>query len=80
MPYLQTPSVNIGMRQAGRERPSSVIDCEDNVQAINMAIERALSFKENYQHIFGNGCTSEKIIEILLSISNYKVAKEFYDL
>lgn len=28
VPYLQTPSVNYGNRQAGRERPSSVFDAE----------------------------------------------------
>lgn len=80
VPYLQTPSVNIGIRQAGRERPNSVIDCENDAKAIKKAIEQALSFREEYEQIFGNGRTSDKIVKILSNIPNYKVAKEFYDL
>ncbi|MEJ9281706.1 UDP-N-acetylglucosamine 2-epimerase [Ureibacillus thermosphaericus] len=80
VPYLHTPTVNIGNRQAGRERPNSVIDCESNVLSIQNGIVKALQYNGNYQQIFGDGNTSKKIVEILKSIPDFKVIKEFYDL
>lgn len=42
-PSLGTPTVNIGLRQAGRVRAASVIDCEPSAGAIIKALETALS-------------------------------------
>ncbi len=41
-PALRTPSVNIGMRQKGRPRAASVIDCAAETAAIEDAIATAL--------------------------------------
>ena len=42
-PALKVPTVNIGPRQAGRLRSTSVIDCGEDRDEIRAAIERALS-------------------------------------
>ena len=79
VPYLQTPTVNIGNRQAGRERPNSVIDCAGDGTSIQNAIQKALQFDGEYEQIFGDGDTARQIIKYLKSISNYSIQKEFYD-
>lgn len=42
-PSMGKPTVNIGQRQAGRQRAPSVLDCAADANAIRDAIERALS-------------------------------------
>lgn len=42
-PVLKTPTVNIGARQKGRLRYSSVIDCEEEKKAIVDAMRKAVS-------------------------------------
>ena len=80
VPYLQTPTVNCGDRQKGRERPASVVDCEMSVEAIKNAIDYTLKNKMNYEKIFGDGHTANKIYKQLKLILNYKIQKEFFDL
>lgn len=80
VPYLQTPTINCGDRQKGRERPASVIDCELSTGSIKSAIDYALSANIKYEKIFGNGDTANKIYEQIKTIPNFKVQKEFYDL
>lgn len=80
VPYLETPTVNIGDRQKGREKPNSVIDCASNVADIKRGINRALKGFDRYDRLFGEGQTAKKIYEQLKQISNYKIQKEFYDL
>lgn len=80
VPYLQTPTVNIGDRQLGRERPNSIFDTESNVDEILKAIDKALSFNGKYEYIFGEGKTSRDIFDILKSIGSFKIQKGFYDL
>ncbi|MFJ7408992.1 MULTISPECIES: UDP-N-acetylglucosamine 2-epimerase [unclassified Lysinibacillus] len=80
VPYLHTPAVNIGTRQAGREKPDCVFDSQPNKEAIINGIEKALTFKGPFNEIFGDGNTSDKIIEILSNLTQTKVEKGFYDL
>lgn len=80
VPYLETPSVNIGSRQNGREKPSSVFDAKLETNSIQSAIEKALIFNGKYERIFGNGDSSSKIINILKELENYSIQKGFYDL
>lgn len=80
VPYLQTPTINCGDRQKGRERPSSVIDCEMTVESIKNAINYALNNEFVYEKIFGEGHTADNIYNQLKEIPNYKIQKEFYDL
>ncbi|AYC28954.1 UDP-N-acetylglucosamine 2-epimerase [Paenisporosarcina cavernae] len=79
-PYLQTPTVNIGNRQKGRERPASIIDCTSDLNSIETAIHQAIQFDGNYERIFGEGKADALIMDYLLSIPHYSIKKEFYDL
>jgi len=80
VPYLQTPTINCGNRQAGRQRPSSVFDVELNEESIRKGIDLALQFKGPYEQIFGSGNVSRKIVDILKKMPSYLIKKEFYDL
>ncbi|WP_322446251.1 UDP-N-acetylglucosamine 2-epimerase [Robertmurraya mangrovi] len=82
VPYLQTPTVNIGSRQKGRLSPESVFNSKPDVIDIKENIQRALDFKfqnnTNYK-LFGDGNTSTKIISIIKENLNFTTIKEFYD-
>lgn len=80
VPYLQTPTVNCGDRQDGRQRPASVFEVELNEESIRDGINRALQYTEPYEKIFGEGNVSQNILEIIKKLPSYKVQKEFYDL
>lgn len=80
VPYLQTPTVNCGERQSGREKPSSVFDCTLEVPSIEHAIKSAFVYKGPYDQIFGDGHVVEKIMAILKRLPSFSVQKEFYDL
>ncbi|MED0658397.1 UDP-N-acetylglucosamine 2-epimerase [Bacillus smithii] len=81
-PYLETPTINIGNRQSGRIRPSSVFDCDPNVKEITEAITKALNYKfenDDQYKIFGDGKTSKRILSILKKIEIKPIMKKFYD-
>ncbi|KQL36750.1 UDP-N-acetylglucosamine 2-epimerase [Psychrobacillus sp. FJAT-21963] len=80
VPYLHTPTVNCGERQAGRERPTSVFDTELSENSIVNSITEALAFNNHYEYIFGNGQVTEKILEQLRKLPVFFIKKEFYDL
>ena len=42
-PAAQTPTVNVGIRQKGRPRAETVLDCPPQASAIEVAVHRALS-------------------------------------
>ncbi len=85
-PTLKKPVVNIGKRQKGRLRADSVIDCEENEQAIVEAIKKGLSsdFKKLIQKVinpYGKGGASLKIKDYLKNVSLENILmKKFYDL
>jgi len=84
-PVLQKPVVNIGKRQQGRLKADSIIDCEENEQAIAEAIKKGISpeFKEivkNAVNPYGQGNVSFKIKEYLKKTSLRKILmKKFHD-
>ena len=87
---LEAPSfcvgtVNIGQRQAGRVRSSSIIDVNSNYDEIIAAIKRLHSkeFKEVLKvtkNPFLRNNTSEKIVDIVLMNAKRKNIKKFYNL
>lgn len=79
VPYLQTPTVNIGERQAGRERPSSVLQAELSVESIRATIDQALTYDGPYEQLFGDGTTSSQMMNQLKQIDEFRVVKEFYE-
>jgi GDP/UDP-N,N'-diacetylbacillosamine 2-epimerase (hydrolysing) len=83
---FKVPTVNIGDRQKGRARANSVIDCETTQDEISKAINQAISpefqaFCQKVENIYGQGNTTEQIIEILKKFQeNVNLKKSFYDL
>jgi UDP-hydrolysing UDP-N-acetyl-D-glucosamine 2-epimerase len=70
---LALPTVNVGLRQHGRERPRNVLDATAEKQCILKKIEEARSdaFKSSLQGMtnpYGDGYAAERIVEILTSV------------
>lgn len=82
-PSFSVPTVNIGRRQDGRPRASSVIDCPPERTAIAAAINRALGHHcHGVVNPYGDGRTSERIVAILRDTADWPslIYKSFHDL
>ena len=81
-PALGTPTVNIGDRQKGRLMAHTVICCEPVEKMITDAIDKAMKMKRKRSSLYGDGNTSEKIVEIIKkSLKNgIELKKHFYDI
>ena len=83
---VNTPAINIGDRQKGRVQPKSVVNCSCNFQEISKALLKIneVSLIEeinNMENPYGDGFTSQKIIDILKSVDLSKLnTKPFFDL
>ncbi len=63
---LGCPAVNLGPRQAGRERPASVIEVDTpDVDRIARAIEEAVSGRTSCDHPYGSGGAGGRIAAVL---------------
>ena len=67
------PTVNVGMRQKGRERPANVVDAEPDKTAILAALRQATSraFIESLRGMrnpYGEGKASKMILEVLTTL------------
>lgn len=85
VPALLVPTVNIGDRQKGRIRVSTVIDCKDNVNDIKKAINKAIKTKGTIRLIdipFYKKNTSKLIAKQIVNVFSKKVnlMKKFYDI
>jgi len=86
VPSFSKATINIGDRQQGRVKATSVIDCETNNKDIEKAIKKALSveFKEELKsskNPYGDKNSSIEIVEVLKSIDlNGIIKKQFYNL
>jgi GDP/UDP-N,N'-diacetylbacillosamine 2-epimerase (hydrolysing) len=86
-PSFGVPTINIGDRQKGRLQALNVINCKPFSKDIIKAMEIALSdeFRTNIKSVtnpYGDGRTSEKIIEIIQEFvlnNKIKIKKKFYD-
>ena len=76
---LGTPTVNIGDRQAMRERNASVFDCAISPEAIDRAIESALAFAGPFTNIYDQGGCAPRIAACLkqLPLSPAQKKKKF---
>ena len=85
-PSFKIGTINIGDRQKGRIKASSVIDCEPNKDSILNSFEKLYSkeFQETLKttiNPYGDGYASKKIVEILKSVDLGNILKKsFYDL
>jgi len=86
VPSFKIGTINIGDRQEGRVKASSIIDCKPNKNSILKAFDKLYSkeFQEALKitiNPYGNTCASEKIIEVLKNVDLENILKKsFYDL
>ena len=85
VPSFKIGTVNIGSRQTGRIKSSSIVDCNANKDEIIQAINKIFDpeFKRDIKNIsnpYGDGNTSSRIIKVIeeIDLKNYK-KKFFYD-
>lgn len=85
-PTAGKPTINIGVRQDGRIKATSIIDCDGTAEAIAAAIRFAISPAGQAQAAatispFGDGQTAPRIKQILQSTRlNRHAIKRFHDL
>jgi UDP-hydrolysing UDP-N-acetyl-D-glucosamine 2-epimerase len=84
---FKLPVVNVGNRQAGRDRAANVLDCADDRASITATIRRALdpAFRaslENLRNPYGDGHATERIVETLknVELGDRLLVKRFADL
>jgi UDP-N-acetyl-D-glucosamine 2-epimerase, UDP-hydrolysing len=84
-PMFKKPTVNIGPRQQGRVKGSSIIDCGESSEEIVKAIKKALSpaFQKtlmNCESLYGQGNSSPVIKDILKNTALEGILiKTFYE-
>jgi UDP-N-acetylglucosamine 2-epimerase (non-hydrolysing) len=81
-PSFGIPTVNIGHRQDGRLRATSVIDVKAEPNAILEAIRHALAQgKQQTVNPYGDGRAVERIVAVLDGIADFRTltAKRFHD-
>lgn len=85
-PSFRVPTINIGNRQKGRIRASSIIDCEADVQSIKKAFNKlwSKSFIETVKNVknpYGKGGSASKVLRHLKSCNLEELRyKKFYDI
>jgi UDP-N-acetylglucosamine 2-epimerase len=67
------PTVNVGLRQQGRERASNVLDAAPDVDSIlkTVATARSQEFRDSLigmTNPYGEGLASEKIVQVLTTV------------
>jgi UDP-hydrolysing UDP-N-acetyl-D-glucosamine 2-epimerase len=72
-PSLALPTVNVGLRQQGRERARNIIDAPPDVHAILEALRVAKTpdFRDSLRGMtnpYGDGSASEKIVQVLTTV------------
>lgn len=85
-PTFKKATINIGDRQSGRLKASSVIDCNPDCDSISAAIDKV--FTDAFQHRlintinpYGDGGSVTKIMDILKKLSYVDlIKKKFYDM
>lgn len=71
-PAVGVPTVNVGMRQAGRLRSGSVIDCAPEAGAIAAAVRRALDDPPRPgQTPYGDGHAADRIVAALRAVPDF---------
>jgi len=85
-PSFKIGTINIGDRQKGRIKATSVIDCIADKQSFKEALDKLYSkiFQDNLPSVknpYGEGVASQMILKILVNIDLKNILKKtFYDL
>ena len=78
---FNTPAINIGTRQKGRERTPNIIDVEHDVKKIFNAMVASEKHRVDSSNIYGDGQAGAKIAQILNTIDlNALLDKRFCDI
>ncbi len=72
-PSFALPTVNVGIRQEGRERAGNILDCTANADSILAAVHKARSQEfrsslEGMSNPYGDGHASKTIVRVLTTI------------
>ena len=80
--YFDTPVINIGIRQEGREGGLNIINVKPSKREIFKAIEKCLNKKTSFKklNVYGSGNASNKIIRYLetIDLSKELIKKQIY--
>jgi UDP-hydrolysing UDP-N-acetyl-D-glucosamine 2-epimerase len=82
-PSLNVPTVDIGDRQKGRERASSVFHSAPDRNAIAVAISKAVAHgRQPTMSPYGDGESSRRFAEVIAAIPDFRelLKKGFYDI
>ena len=82
-PSFRIPTVNIGDRQRGRLRATSIVDCRPTAKDIGEAIRTAFAMDcSTVENPYGDGHSAEKIATTLRRVLDPKelLSKHFLDL
>lgn len=82
-PSFDTPTLDIGERQRGRLRASSVLHCAPERGAILAGLRQVMSQRPNGTvNPYGDGFASERIVSVLRRIQDFRslVVKRFHDI
>jgi GDP/UDP-N,N'-diacetylbacillosamine 2-epimerase (hydrolysing) len=85
-PSFKVGTINIGDRQKGRIKASSVIDCKPKKEDILKALKKLYSNKFqktllNIKNPYGDGFASQEILKVLKNVSLHNILKKsFYSL
>lgn len=81
-PAFNIPTINIGDRQKGRIMGPTIFNCQPEKNKIIAAITKAFCFDktELWKHPYGDGKTSERILETLKNTNVINLKKRFYDI
>jgi len=72
-PSFALPTVNIGLRQEGRERARNILDCPPDAASIveKVRMARSEGFRKSLEGMvnpYGDGHASEKIVDVLTTV------------
>jgi len=74
--YLGTPTINIGSRQAGRERSRNIVDVSADAVEIEKAVQAQIVHGVYAREdVYGDGHAGEKIARILAHVDSSKIQK-----
>lgn len=75
-PHYGVPAVNLGSRQFNRVKSSLIVNTDILLEAINPAIDRALSLPRLPESLFGDGGSAQHFCEIVTSADLWCLPKQ----
>jgi len=75
-PYYGLPTVNVGSRQHGRTNNPEIIHTDYTTDEIKKGIDKAYTTKLQPQHLFGDGTSNTKFLEIIQSTTFWSTSKQ----